>query len=253
MAAPLKSGLDYFPLWVNFFENDKIKILRARYGGDKAAMVVIRLLTKIYAKGYYYKCTDDKIFLLSLDMGSDFTPEYIKSIILGAVERDFFNKELYQNHEVLTSTYVQENYEEATQKRKIDKSMERPFWVLPSKKIPRKVVNSNTNGVNDGINSEKGDINPQSRVDKSKVKKKKVFIAPTIEDATQYLEVEKNKTPEDALYFAERFWLHYDSKGWKVGRIPMVNWKSSLTASTHWADTRPKQDKQTNHPTSIKL
>ena len=34
MARPKKNGLSYFPLDVDFFEDPKIKILRARYGRD---------------------------------------------------------------------------------------------------------------------------------------------------------------------------------------------------------------------------
>ena len=34
LARPRKDGLDYFPLDVDLFEDDKIKILKARYGAD---------------------------------------------------------------------------------------------------------------------------------------------------------------------------------------------------------------------------
>ena len=34
LARPRKDGLDYFPLDADFFEDEKIKILKARYGAD---------------------------------------------------------------------------------------------------------------------------------------------------------------------------------------------------------------------------
>jgi hypothetical protein len=41
---------------------------------------------------------------------------------------------------------------------------------------------------------------------------------------------------------ADKFWRFYDSKGWKVGRNPMVNWKS---AAGNWI-TSSKVETKTN-------
>ena len=58
LARPKKSGLSYFPLDVDFFEDPKIKILRARYGRD-GIMFYIYLLCEIYKQGYYIQVDDD--------------------------------------------------------------------------------------------------------------------------------------------------------------------------------------------------
>ena len=53
---------------------------------------------------------------------------------------------------------------------------------------------------------------------------RKRFTCPSIDDVREYAE-EKGYTGFDA----EAFWYYYDSKGWKVGRNPMKNWKSAVS------------------------
>ena len=53
LARPKKSGLSYFPLDTDFFDNDsRIKILKARYRAD-GIMIYVYLLCEIYKNGYY--------------------------------------------------------------------------------------------------------------------------------------------------------------------------------------------------------
>jgi hypothetical protein len=52
---------------------------------------------------------------------------------------------------------------------------------------------------------------------------KKKFIPPTIEDVSSYC-IEKGY-----LMKADVFVNFYESKGWKVGENPMVNWKSAVS------------------------
>ena len=63
MARPKKSGLSYFPLDVDFFEDPKIKILRARYGRD-GIVFYIYLLCEIYRQGYYIQVDDDFEYII---------------------------------------------------------------------------------------------------------------------------------------------------------------------------------------------
>lgn len=52
--------------------------------------------------------------------------------------------------------------------------------------------------------------------------KKKKFTPPTLDEVLQY-------TIEKKMYFnAEAFYHYYNSKGWKVGKNPMVDWHSSI-------------------------
>ena len=55
MARPKKSGLSYFPLDTDFFDNDsRIKILKARYRAD-GIMIYVYLLCEIYKTDTTYR------------------------------------------------------------------------------------------------------------------------------------------------------------------------------------------------------
>lgn len=56
---------------------------------------------------------------------------------------------------------------------------------------------------------------------KEKPKRKK-FIKPTVEEIKAYCQERKNGI--DAAYFFD----HYESKGWKVGKNPMKDWKAAV-------------------------
>ena len=108
MARPPKIGLDYFPLDVNFLNDLKTKKLVRSYGASAVA-VAIDVLTNIYKdNGYYAECDEDFIFLIADDLKLD--EEYAKNVIEKMVEVDFFNKNLYENHKILTSIGIQKRY-----------------------------------------------------------------------------------------------------------------------------------------------
>lgn len=66
MARPKKSGLSYFPLDTDFFDNDsRIKILKARYRAD-GIMIYVYLLCEIYKNGYYIQVDDDLEYIISI-------------------------------------------------------------------------------------------------------------------------------------------------------------------------------------------
>ena len=67
-------------------------------------------------------------------------------------------------------------------------------------------------------------------------KEKKKFKIPTIEEVRQYCEERKNGID------AETFWNFYQSKGWKVGKEPMKDWKACVRT---WENKR-KQENNTN-------
>jgi len=60
----------------------------------------------------------------------------------------------------------------------------------------------------------------QEPLTKEKEKVKKRFASPSIKECYEYCSDEKE---------SNKFWNHYESNGWRVGKNKMVNWKSSLT------------------------
>lgn len=76
----------------------------------------------------------------------------------------------------------------------------------------------------------------------SKAKSKpRTFIKPTIEECQKYA-IEKGMPIE----IGEKFWFHYESNGWKVGKNPMKNWHVALGGTWYhnWMDEEKNQRKQ---------
>ena len=115
MARPQKVGLDYFPLDVNFLNDLKTKKIVRCYGAAAVA-VALNVFINIYRdNGYYAECDDDFTFLIADELKLD--EEYTKNVIKKMVEVDFFDKNLYENHKILTSIGIQNRYVLASGRR----------------------------------------------------------------------------------------------------------------------------------------
>lgn len=112
MARPRKIGLDYFPLDVDFFEDDKIQLIEAEFG-MKGICVAIRLLCKVYKNGYFYQWGGDECLLLSKQIGDGIVPNLVEEIVKGLVRRSFFDKGVFDSFRILTSRGIQRRYLEA--------------------------------------------------------------------------------------------------------------------------------------------
>ncbi|EOS7809744.1 DUF4373 domain-containing protein [Enterococcus hirae] len=157
MARPTKEGLDYFPLDVDVFEDEKIEAIAGEFG-LKGEIAVIKLLCAIYKKGYFILWNDlTQATLLKRLPGV--SKEMLNQIVNRLVKWGFFDKQLFDSVEVLTSENIQATYFEATKRRK-------------SPKPTKYVINANINTQDERDNA---DINPQSKGNKSKLNKIKDY------------------------------------------------------------------------------
>ncbi len=128
LARPRKDGLDYFPLDADFFEDEKIKILKARYGAD-GIIIYIYLLCRIYKHGYYMKVNEDFEYLISDDL--KMSPDKVKQVLTFLLSRSLFDNTLFQSDAVLTSAGIQKRWQiakkEAARKTPIEVGR---FWLL---------------------------------------------------------------------------------------------------------------------------
>lgn len=169
MARPVKEGLDYFPLYVDIFEDEKIEAISGEFG-IKGEIIVVKLLCAIYKKGYFILWSDLMIAQMLKRL-----PGISKDLLNNVVERlvlwEFFDKDLFHSAGILTSEKIQENFFEATKRRKSPKPT---LYVLDKFLENDNSIENDVNGVNVDINSQaKGvnvDINTQSKVKESKVK-----------------------------------------------------------------------------------
>ena len=157
MARPLKQGIDYFPLSVDFLRDIKVRKIK-RACGPYTVEILLCLLGNIYREtGYYIGWDEDTMFLVADEVGAK--EGLVEETVNKAVQVGFFNQEKFNEYKILTSNGIQKRYLEATKKRK-------------------EVVISDIYLVNDTIKDEEtlvnGVDNEQSKVNKSKVDKSKV-------------------------------------------------------------------------------
>lgn len=168
MARPTAKGVEYFPLNVNFINDLKVRKLLLSCGAEAIA-VLIYLLSTIYKdEGYYVEIHEDEIDLIALDV--NVTPEFVLEVINKACEVRFFDVNLYNNFNILTSKGIQERYLKITERRK-NSVVITQFNLI-------NVYNNSVNVNNNSINVDNNLVNvyksTQSKVKKSKEKKSKV-------------------------------------------------------------------------------
>ena len=163
MARPTKIGLDYFPLDVDFFDDEKVMAISKEFG-IKGEIVVIRLLCAIYRNGYFILWNDLLRNKLMMDMPG-ISSELLEQIVQRLVKWGFFDKTLFDSVEkVLTSTGIQKRYVSASRKRKVVTEIPK-YWLLGDDSK----VSVADNTVSSAQNPVSSANNTQSKVKESKV------------------------------------------------------------------------------------
>lgn len=169
MARPVKEGLDYFPLYVDIFEDEKIEAISGEFG-IKGEIIVVKLLCAIYKKGYFILWSD-LIIAQMLKRLPGISKDLLNNVVERLVLWEFFDKDLFHSAGILTSEKIQENFFEATRRRKSPKPT---LYVLDKFLENDNSIENDVNGVNVDINTQaKGvnvDINTQSKEKESKLK-----------------------------------------------------------------------------------
>jgi hypothetical protein len=165
MARPLKQGLDYFSFDVDFFDNKKVRrIIRAC--GPNSGTILICLLCNIYRhKGYYILWNEDLPFDIADVVGV--SEGAVSEVIKKSIQANFFDQELYDKYQILTSEEIQNRFLQGIKKR-TEIEIDKRYWVI--------------SGINEVFESkleeETGVLvpdNTQSKVKYSKVNKSKSY------------------------------------------------------------------------------
>lgn len=194
MSRPLKDNLTYFPLDVDFLQDPKIKVLRARFGAD-GVMFYLYILTAIYGgKGYYVKADEDFELAASIDLG--WSVEKIAQLRKFLLERSLLSSKLFQSDTILTARSIQTRYQEAkaTIGKKRDIYVEGKYWLLePSETAPFIKTHppksfSEKNKLKSEKNDDKSEIYPQSKGKESKGYIEEDGEAPDLSDPYDFYE-----------------------------------------------------------------
>ncbi len=184
MARPKKTGLDYFPLDVDIFCDEKISAISGEFG-LKGEVVVIRLLCAIYRNGYFLQWNKLTQMKLAKDLNG-VSPDLLNEIVDRLVAYEFFDKNLFGSMErILTSIGIQERYFDAI-KRRVVSEVDYPYLL---QKTPLNRVYVNRNPCSAELMSAE---NTQSKVKESKVKESKV-------KESKVVCVERTRTGEDLI------------------------------------------------------
>ncbi|MDP4087440.1 MAG: DUF4373 domain-containing protein, partial [Bacillota bacterium] len=161
MARPTKQGVDYFPLDV--YLDDKFKFIEIKYKLEGFA-IVVKLLQRIYANGYWYKWTEDETLLFSDELKVEYN--LLENVVNECLKRGIFDSTMYEKNSVLTSKGIQKRYKEIVRRRK-DVEWITDYLLIDD--ISRVIddINPELSSHNDGKST-------QSKVKETKVKETKV-------------------------------------------------------------------------------
>lgn len=154
----INKGIPYFPTPANFFDEEIMELLEAKFG-VLASYIVLRLLCKIYKEGYYVSWGKEQSLIFIRKVGGGIKEEIMEKVMELLLEKGFFHKETYEQYGVLTSERIQEVWFEATTRRKIDFS-QLPYILENKKKKGKR--KEDVNEENADISSTQEDMNPEN-------------------------------------------------------------------------------------------
>jgi DnaD/phage-associated family protein len=177
-----KVGLEYFPLDIDFFDDDKIAFISARFQ-EKGEIIALKLLCKIYRDGYYCNWGEDESILFSKRVLGD-SSQYIlvQEIVNELIKRNFFDKILFEKYHILTSKGIQKRYLKACERRKSVEILKEFLLTDISKFQNVYIISQNVDILNENVDmlnnptAQSVNILPQSKVKYSKVKESKAVV-----------------------------------------------------------------------------
>lgn len=183
MARPLKDGVGYFPKDTDFYNDDKVKILRGEFGA-KGMYLLDYLLCDLYGKnGYYTKWDKNKCFLVSDGAGCGCVPSFVAEFILGCVRCGIFDETVFNLFKVLTSAGIQRRFVRMLNSRENFTFYEEYFLldINNEKDVPKSILNKiafkkvsdKENPFKIKENPEKSTVNAQNKIDENKVNENK--------------------------------------------------------------------------------
>lgn len=192
MARPIKNGLGYFPIDVDFYTDDKIIAIESSFGNN-GLTVMMKVLCKIYRNGYYTKWDAYEIMIFAKYVAF-ITEKKLNMIIEEALKRNFFNADLYEKFNILTSRGIQKRFFLACKSRK-HFHPDLPYLLVdPSDYGISKVVYSNKTVVN-------SEITPERKEKEIKVNESEnTSISLSVFYTSELVAIEGNLTPEVKTY-----------------------------------------------------
>ncbi|MCE9183397.1 DUF4373 domain-containing protein [Bacteroides fragilis] len=125
-------GINYFPVGVNFMEENAMEVIEAKYG-IKGSAIVLKLMCKIYKEGYYIRWDEEQCLIFANKAGKEVQAEEVQGIIEILFTKGILDRNSYQENGILTSESIQKVWMEATKRRKRELS-ELPYLMVKPEK-----------------------------------------------------------------------------------------------------------------------
>ena len=135
-------GINYFPIGVNFMEENAMEVIEAKYG-IKGSAIVLKLLCKIYKEGYYIRWDEEQCLIFANKAGREVQAAEVKGIIKILFIKGILDENSYQENGILTSESIQKVWLEATKRRKRELS-ELPYLMVRPEKESGKPDHAST-------------------------------------------------------------------------------------------------------------
>ena len=92
--ATIYDGINYFPVGVNFMEENAMEVIEAKYG-IKGSAIVLKLLCKIYKEGYFIRWDEEQCLIFANKAGREVQAAEVQGIIEYPLhQRDIGQKQL---------------------------------------------------------------------------------------------------------------------------------------------------------------
>ena len=130
--ATIYDGINYFPVGVNFMEENAMEVIEAKYG-IKGPAIVLKLLCKIYKEGYFIRWDEEQCLIFANKAGREVQAEEVQGIIEILFIKGILNRNSYRENGILTSENIQKVWLEATKRRKRELS-ELPYLIVKPEK-----------------------------------------------------------------------------------------------------------------------
>ena len=130
--ATTYDGINYFPIGVNFMEENAMEVIEAKYG-IKGPAIVLKLLCKIYKEGYFIRWDEEQCLIFANKAGREVQVAEVQGIIEILFIKGIMDKNSYLENGILTSESIQKVWMEATKRRKRELS-ELPYLMVKPEK-----------------------------------------------------------------------------------------------------------------------
>lgn len=199
MARPQKKGLDYFPMDVDI--DDKIELIEAKHGLPGFA-ILVKLYQRIYKEGYYLEWTPEKELLFG--KRNNCQPELIQAVLQDCLIYEIFDRDIFKQQQILTSSGIQKRYLKAKEKSK-DIKIHPNFKVFEEEiTVPDqgKEVKKPIKGEITPVNSEKTPVNSETSTQR---KEKKSKEKESKELKRQKINLRKEEFKKEVLMAGEKY------------------------------------------------